>query len=774
MKAYILIEGDSIEMNLVRLESESLFGKSQEIGKQYLLELDVDRLLAPIYEGAGLIPPKPAYGGWEQMEIKGHSVGHYLSAVATMYQATGDLRMKERMDQIVQTFGKLQRSDGYLGGFNSKLFDQAFMGEFEVDHFSLNHYWVPWYSIHKLYAGLMDAYRIGENKDALEVLKKMANWAYEGSCLMTDEQFQKMLICEHGGMCEVMAELYEVTRDERYLILAKRFVQRLIFEPLAEGIDCLQGMHANTQIPKILGAAKLYEVTQDSYYFKVVTNFFETVILNRSYVIGGNSVGEHFGPIRTEVLSKDAAETCNTYNMMKLAEYLFRWTKKSDYMDYYERALYNHILASQDPDTGCKMYFTSNYPGHFKVYGTKEDSFWCCIGTGMENPGRYHRQIFYQEKDDLYLNLYISSVLSTQDESLKIVVKTDFPYSDEVKIIFEETSQIPLNFKIRVPSWLLGSLEASYQDKKYVSREAGYLTISGRFNSGDVINLKVPMALHEHISMDNPHKVAFLYGPIVLAAQLGCDNFPKEDIVENHLSLMTHPMIKVPKMVVDEDDLNKWITLVNPTTLTFKMAPINESCQTSFTLKPFYATHHTRYTIYFYRYMKKEFEDLGDEVLTRDERLFDRTIDLVKTGEQQSEIEHQFKSVESYSGYLADVNMWWRDARGINGMISYWMEVEPTEEMELLVSYYGLNGESVESISRNFDILVQDTLIAIECLKGTRKAEVVDIAYGIPSSLLGDIKPNKRGRYKVKISFKNRFKESIVGGILEVRTLKKV
>lgn len=763
-----------MKKGLVRLERKSLFGRSQAIGKQYLLELEIDRLLAPIYEGAGLTSPKPAYGGWEQMEIKGHSIGHYLSAVANMYQATGDLQMKERMDEIVQKFKVLQRHDGYLGGFSSQPFDQAFTGEFEVDHFSLNHYWVPWYSIHKIYAGLMDAYKIGENKDALDILKKMADWAYEGSLAMSDEQFQRMLICEHGGMCEVMAELYEITKDKRYLFLAKRFTQHVILDPLAQGIDNLQGLHANTQIPKILGAAKLYEVTQDPYYFNVVTFFFKTVTLNRSYVIGGNSVGEHFGKVRTEVLSKDAAETCNTYNMMKLAEYLFRWTKKSGYMDYYERALYNHILASQDPDTGCKMYFTSNYPGHFKVYGKREDSFWCCTGTGMENPGRYHRQIFYKEKEDLYLNLYIPSVFSNQHESLKVEVQTDFPYSNQVKIMFHEAHQTRLNFKIRVPYWINDCLEAVYQDKKYVSKEAGYITISGLFNSGDVINFVVPMGLHEHGSMDDPHKVAFLYGPIVLAAQLGYENFPKQDIVSNHLALMTHPIIKVPKIVVDQSDVNKWMTLVDPMTLTFETEPISEPLQESFVLKPFYATHHVRYTIYFYRYTREEFEQLGEELLTRDERLFDFTIDVIKTGEQQSEIEHQFKSVESYAGYLSDVNMWWRDARGINGMISYWMEVEPTEEMELLVSYYGLNGEEVEQVIRTFDILVNGTLIKTERLKGTQKAEIVDVAYQVPSSVIKGIKPDKDGKYKVKVSFKNCLEESIVGGILEIRMLKKI
>lgn len=765
--------GDCLmSMNFVRLKKESLFDTSQEIGRSYLLELDVDRLLAPIYEGAGLISPKPSYGGWEKMEIKGHSIGHYLSAVANMYQATGDLEMKNRMDYIVKTFKKLQRQDGYLSGFPSQPFDEAFTGEFHVDNFSLSHYWVPWYSIHKIYAGLVDAYLVGGNKEALEILIKLADWAYEGSISMTDDQFQRMLICEYGGMNEVMAQLFEITQNERYLFLAKRFTQDLIIDPLSSGIDDLQGRHANTQIPKVLGAAKLFEITKDVYYFNAVKFFFDTVTLNRSYVIGGNSSGEHFGPSRTEPLSREAAETCNTYNMMKLAEYLFSWTKESHYMDYYERALYNHILASQDPHTGCKMYFTSNYPGHFKVYGSKEDSFWCCTGTGMENPGRYTRQIFYKDNENLYLNLFIPSVLIREEEHLKVSVETDFPYANQVKVIFEEANQTHLNVKIRLPYWLQGELEARYQNKVYRSSGQGYLTISGIFNTGDQIEFSLPMGLHEYVSMDDPHKIAILYGPIVLAAQLGCNHFPTEDIVADHLSLMTHSSIKVPKIVTDASDVADWITVENDETLTFKTNPIAQPGGEVLMLMPFYATHHVRYTIYLNKYTSEEFANLKEEDLSREEQLFDQTVDIVKTGEQQSEIEHQFRSVDSYAGYLADVNMWWRDARGIDGLISYQMEVDPTKEMELLVSYYGLNGENIEPVIRTFDILVDDILIETERLKGTRKPEIVDISYPIKPSILETLQPDEDGKYKVTVTFKNRFADSIVGGILEVRILK--
>lgn len=760
-------------MDFIRLDKDSLLGISQEVGKQYLLELDVDRLLAPIYEGASKNPIKPSYGGWESLEIKGHSIGHYLSALACMYEATGDVLLKERMDYIIETFKVLQREDGYLGGFLSTPFDQAFTGEFDVDNFSLSHYWVPWYSIHKIYAGLMDAYLIGKNQEALTVLIKLSDWAYEGSELMSNDQFQRMLICEYGGMNEVMAQLYEVTHEMKYLELAKRFTQHLIIDPLAAGVDDLQGRHANTQIPKVLGAAKLYEVTKDPYYYKAVKFFFETVVTHRSYVIGGNSSGEHFGPSDTEPLSREAAETCNTYNMIKLAQYLFKWTKDSKYIDFIERATYNHILASQDPHSGCKIYFTSNYPGHFKVYGTKEDSFWCCTGTGMENPGRYTHHIFFNDDQDFYVNLFMASSFLKEEEHLKIAIQTDFPYSNQVKLIFEEANHRFLNLKIRIPYWLSDSMEIVYKGEKLMVNQEGYFTLSDYFNTDDEVEIILPMGLHEYVSMDDAHKIALMYGPLVLGATLGCDHFPKSDIVANHLSLMTAKAIKVPKLVTSKQDLNEWIELHNAKELIFKTAPIAQPGDVSFILKPFYDIHHERYTLYFAKYTPEEFLNLEDEALTRDEFWFDRTVDLVKTGEQQSEMEHQFMSIGSNAGYLADVNMWWRDARGIDGMFSYEMEVDVNKEMELLVSYYGLNGENLEPVKRRFDIMVNDTIIKTEKLMATKKAEIVDVTYSIASNLLADLKSDINGKSKVCVRFKNVLEESVVGGILEVRTLLK-
>lgn len=468
---------NKVEVKDVRLNTEALMGKSQQVGLSYLLRMDVDRLLAPLYEGSGKIPKKARYGGWESLEIKGHSVGHYLSALAVMFASTGDFRLKERIDYVVEEMEAIQREDGYLSGFLSAPFDKAFTGEFEVENFSLNGYWVPWYSIHKVYAGLVDAYVLGENTTALEVVKKLADWVYEKSSTMTEEAFQKMLISEHGGINEVMAQLYEITGDKKYLYLAERFTHRFIIDPLMNEVDNLQGKHANTQIPKVLGAARLYEVTGDMRYQKAAIFFFNQVVEGRTFVIGGNSIGEHFGALGKEELGKDTAETCNTYNMMKLALYLFNWTKDVKYIDYYERALYNHILASQEPITGAKTYFVSTYPGHFKVYGTDENAFWCCTGTGMENPGRYNMGIYERDNDDLYINLFIASTLQLEDKGMVIEQQTTFPEADTVCICFKEARGERLNLKIRIPYWVTEEVTIKIGNEVYTQSKSGYIAI---------------------------------------------------------------------------------------------------------------------------------------------------------------------------------------------------------------------------------------------------------------------------------------------------------
>ena len=383
---------------------DGMFKTAREVNEDYLMAIEPDRLLAPSFESAGLNPKAARYGGWEAANynnqwgdkgISGHSLGHWLSAVSTASvesERYGE-ELTSRLNYAVSELARIQEETGggYIGGLNPAPFTEAFKGSINTpDGFNLNGGWVPWYSVHKIYQGLIDAYEVAGNREALEVVKKFADWAVNGIDNLTDEQMQKMLTVEHGGMNDVFAQLYAETHDERYLTAAVRFTHNSIIEPLAAGQDKLSGLHANTQIPKIVGAAATFEQDNSLIDYKEASEFFwDRVVNHRSFVIGGNSVAEHFEADGAETLHIKDAETCNTFNMIKLTEHLFSWDHKGEYMDYVETALYNDILGSQDPDTGNKMYFTSMLQGHFRIYGTPDRSWWCCTGSGMENPGRY-------------------------------------------------------------------------------------------------------------------------------------------------------------------------------------------------------------------------------------------------------------------------------------------------------------------------------------------------------------------------------------------------
>jgi DUF1680 family protein len=737
-------------MNKVKL-TEGLFKTSQDKGNEYLIYLDVDRLTAPCYEAAGLSPKKPRYGGWESQGISGHSIGHYLSAAAAMYVANGDKNIKEKLDYAVAELAYVQSHsiDGYVSGFPRGCFDKVFSGDFEVERFSLAGWWVPWYSIHKIYAGLIDAYMLTGNKQALEAVIKLSDWAVRGLSNLTDEQFEKMLYCEHGGMNEAMADLYSITDNKAYLNLAIRFCHKEILDPLAEGKDELEGKHANTQIPKVIGAAKLYDITGNEDYKNMALFFWNEVVKNRSYVIGGNSRGEHFGRTRTEELGVATAETCNTYNMMKLTELLYSWSQEARYMDYYETALYNHILASQDPHSGMKTYFVSTQPGHFKVYCSPDNSFWCCTGTGMENPARYIRQIYYRKSEELFVNLFISSELKLEDKNIKLRQETSFPEGDKVRLVFDEAAGEHLNINIRVPSWVKGAVSATVNnEEKYSRAESGYLTISRNWSEGDVIEFTVPMGLHKYEAMDDAKKVAIMYGPIVLAGALGKENFPQCDILEDHVKLFGHPGIIVPALVTDEKDITKLIKPLNDKPLTFETEAIGQPGDVKVTLIPFYALHHQRYTIYWKFLSTEEYRQSALSSPDYQEILDKTTVDRVSPNEQQPEVDHKIKRQNSKSDYLSDAGAGWRESIN-DGFFSYEMSVLSEQQNYLAVTYWGSDTDywTPERLYiRNFNILIDNTVIANETLKEDKPYTLFDVFYEIPMELT-------KGKEKVEVKF---------------------
>lgn len=746
---------------------EGMFRRSQQKGKEYLLYLDIDRLVAPCYEAVGKTAKKERYGGWESMEIAGHSIGHWLSAAATMYQVTADKILMDKIEYalselaIVQSFDK----DGYVSGFSRDCFDNVFSGEFEAGRFNLGGSWVPWYSIHKIYAGLIDVHRQTGSTLALEIVTKLADWAYNGLKNLTKEQFQRMLTCEHGGMNEAFADLYVITEDFRYLELAEKFYHEEVLEPLANKQDDLEGKHANTQIPKVIGVAKLYNITGKEKYKQIATFFWEQVVRYRTYAIGGNSIREHFGPENDEELGILTTETCNTYNMLKLTEILFAWDHSAHYYDYYERALYNHILASQDPDSGMKTYFVSSEPGHFKVYHSHDNSFWCCTGTGMENPARYNRRIFEKIDDRLYVHLFISAEWSEMNEDMVVRQQTNFPYQSRTTLTIEKITNGVKQVAVRKPVWLSEAPTIKLNGAEITPIEDnGYLIIEHNWQNGDQIAYELPLNLHHYYAKDDRKKQVIMYGPIVLAGALGRENFPETDILDDHQALNNHPLIDVPTLVTDKP-LKDWVKIKDREKLLFETEPIARPGDRRILLKPFYDIHHERYTIYWNIMSEQEFKDFGDGKRKRRTREQKIIVDEVTPNEQQPEVDHNMKAENSYSGYSNDVHCGWRDARD-GGYFSYDLKVDPEKEMYVSITYnksdyaMEIDGRRME---REFEIKVDGHMLAKEYFHQPNISELYSKTYRLPTTLVD-------GKEKVTLTFSSD-KNKIAGGVYRVRML---
>lgn len=724
-----------------QLTENTMFFNSQKTGLDYVLSLDPDRLLSPCYTALGKTPKAPTYGGWESMQIQGHSLGHYISALSGFYFQTGSIEAKKKLDYTVECLKSIQRSDGYIGGIPSTPFDTAFTGNFNVELFNLAGYWVPWYSVHKIYAGLIDAYTYGENKDALEVVKRMADWAINGSKNMTEAQFQKMLVCEHGGMCKVYADLYGITKDEKYLTMAERFIDKSVIVPAIKQNDNLKGLHANAQMPKFIGIARLYELTGKSEYRTAAEFYFNKVYKTRSYSIGGVSVGEHFTSPYDEKLTRDTCETCDAYNMLELAEHIFSWNKDSSVADYYETTLYNDILASQDPDTGCKAYFIGMIPGYFKIYGSKENAFWCCTGTGMENPERYNRFIAKDFGDTIYINMFIPSTVTT-DDGWKIKIETEFPYGQKAKVTVLESGKNPRSLKIRIPSWM----ESSKKEND------GYWTASKNISKNDTFNLDLPMKLNVRRTRDRTGNFSILYGPIVLAADLGNKNMP-QDIVDNQSIYLTAPVKKVSAITADLNKPESWITETDSSKLTFTTSAESTLQNISYTLKPFFDIAHTRYTVYFNSEDTKENE--------RDAKYEKITFDLVEPGRQQSEVDHHGKNNGTEMGYVESVDRNCRSISEKNGEFSYRVKFDNTKKNSIVATFWGKDSGSIK-------MLLDDKEIETITLKSDKGDCLVDIVIPVSEDLVKEKgKTNRTAR--MIVSFKCEDEKSLK--LLELRVI---
>jgi DUF1680 family protein len=749
-------KASSFELRDVRL-LEGPFRDAMLRDQQYLLGLDQDRLLHNFRVTAGLPSSAKPLGGWEapDVELRGHSVGHYLSALALMYASTGDARFKARADAIVVELGKVQQampSRGFHPGYLSA-FPEEFIDRVE----NRQRVWAPYYTLHKIMAGLLDVYGLCGNQQALDILAKMADWVRFRTDRLSEDQQQRMLETEHGGMNEVLANLYGVTGNPDHLRLARAFDHKALFDPLARGEDPLNGKHGNTQFPKIIGALREYELTGEKRYYDIATFFWERVALHRSFVIGGNTDDESFFPVEefSKHLGASTSETCNTYNMLKLTRQLFRLEPSARLMEFYERGLFNHILASQDPTTGMMCYYVPLKPGAFKTYSTPNDSFWCCVGTGMENHAKYADTIYFHDSEALYLNLFIASELNWSQKGLVVRQETQFPEEDTTRLTFKAARPVRLALKVRYPFWARSGMTLTVNGRKeaVAAKPGSYATVEREWRTGDLVQVRVPMSLRLEAMPDDPRMVALLYGPIVLAGDLG-----KEDLASiNRYGPSAPPLGRVrtpeiPAFIGDPNDVVAKVKPVSGAPLTFRTSGLAEPRDV--TLIPFYRAYDQRYTVYWNVYPAAEWKAKRAERTAEEARrkLIElRTVDTVDVSEPESEQAHQFKGEHTSEGDLE--GRIWRDAR--NGWFSYELKVVPDRPVILMCTYRGTEGRQ-----RRFDVLVDGEKIASESL-AYHPTELFDVEYAVPEKLT-------RGKQRVTVRFQSTV-DAATGALFEVR-----
>ena len=579
------------------------FLHAQKKTEAYLLSLQPDRLLHNFRVNAGLKPKAPIYGGWESEAIwadincHGHTLGHYLSACAMAYRSTGKEEFKARVDYIAGELAECQAAanSGLICAFPDG--PSLVLAHLRGEKIS----GVPWYTLHKVFAGLRDGAVLADSDTSQAVLVRLADWTVTATAPLSDAQFETMLQTEHGGMSEVLADLYEMTGNQSYRQVAERFAQKAILNPLAQGRDNLDGLHANTQIPKIVGFQRLWETTGKPEYRNASVFFWRTVALTRSYATGGHGDYEHFYPMANfadHVFSAKGSETCCIYNMLKLTRALFMDDPKAGYADFYERALYNGILASQDPASGMATYFQGARPGYMKLYHTPEDSFWCCTGTGMENHVKYRDSIYFHDENALYVNLFIPSTVNWKNKNAVVTQSTAFPDAAKTTLVWQAPEPVSATVKLRHPHWsrsavvLVNGVETARSDAA-----GSYVEVARIWRNGDQVELRLDMNIQVEGSPAAPDIVALTYGPLVLAGAFGSEGLkPGDDIVVNERKYGEYNSspFDTPSLKGAADTL---ADQVRPSKKPLEFT-IQSAANTRVRLVPYYKIAHERYATY--------------------------------------------------------------------------------------------------------------------------------------------------------------------------------
>src|SRR5438093_2412171 len=625
-----------LPLSAVRLTGGPL-KRAQELDAKYLLELEPDRMLAFYRQRAGLVPKAQPYGGWDGdgRNLTGHIAGHYLSAVSLMWAATGDPRFKARADYIVSELKIVQdkHGDGYLSALarGREAFAELASGTIRSAAFDLNGLWSPWYTLHKTFAGLRDAYRYADNRTALDVEIKFAGWAGRILSDLGSAQLQQMLNTEFGGMNEVLADLYADTGDRRWLTLSHKFDHRAVVDPLARGEDRLAGLHGNTQVPKLLGSAVRYAYTVDRDDRSAAAFFWDRVVGHHTFATGGHGKAEYFRePDRlSHIIDGRTAETCNVYNMLKLTRRLFALEPDVRYAEFHERALFNHILGSMDPADGTTCYMVPVGRAVRREYQDLSRSFTCCVGSGMESHALHGLGIYYESGDRLWVNLYAPSTAKWDAAGVSLDMATTFPEGESAALTLTATAPKAFTLALRRPSWAAEGFVVRVNGTavKDLPKPGAYMELKRTWKTGDVVRLTLPKVLRLDLMPDNKRRAAILWGPLVLAGDLGPEPLRAgRGLNADGSALVEAPRpVATPALVAAERPITDWLKPVAGKPGTFRTAGVAKDADVE--LSPFYRLHRRTYAAYWDLFTPPEYEARLAELAAERERL--RRLDAV-------------------------------------------------------------------------------------------------------------------------------------------------
>jgi DUF1680 family protein len=726
-------KAEPFPLNKVRL-LPSPYLTAVQANLAYLHRLEPDRLLHNFRQQAGLPPKGETYGGWEADTIAGHTLGHYMTALALMHAQTGDPESARRLRTIVAELAECQAqsTDGFVAGFTRirdgktepgrLVFDEVRRGDIRVRPFNLNGCWVPLYNWHKLLGGLLAADRHCSISDAIPVAERLGVYIEGVFDSLNDAQIQQMLDCEHGGINESFAELYARTGRKRWLALSEKIYHRRILEPLSRGEDCLSTIHANTQIPKIIGLARLYELTGEDRHRRTADFFWNRVTSDYSYVIGGNADQEYFeGPRAiSKYITEQTCESCNSYNMLKLTRHLYADGPDAHYFDYYERTHLNHILAQQNPATGMFAYMVPLMSGSHRDFSSPFDDFWCCVGTGMESHAKHGDSIYWRAGDALMVNLYIPSILHNDRGGWGVRMETDYPFSDDITLRITHAKTRPAVIALRVPGWCSDPAVAVNGEKQHIAPEDSYLRLRRAWKSDDVISLTLPRRLWIEPTPDDPDMVALLFGPLVLAGDLGSAD---------------QRWTGLPPVLIGADPLMG----IKPTSEPAVFRTEGVVRPGDLTLRPFAFQHERNTAVYFQRTTETAWAAAQDALhaeQAKAQSLAQRAADVLYPGETQSEQDHQLDADLSYS--VVYRGRQGRDARS-GGFFEFTLKTKPGP-LVLSATYWG------EERHRRFTIFVNGVAVAKETLDAEKPGMFFERDYPLPLDLTRD-----KDKIKVRI-----------------------